>query len=295
MAILVMGGTGQIGSRVVAELTKRGAEVRALATKKPNEELPEGVDLILGDVMDVDFMRALLKTVSTVFILNPGVPDELARLLLVFSLIEEAGIERAVFVSMMGVDRFVESSRAASKLVAEELIHRRNIPTTILRPNAVFQNDAAQLAMIKDSGVYATPVGGIGMTMIDIRDVAEVAAVELLRRETAGAPLPTQVFELVGPETLTGESIATIWSEVLGRPVLYRGDDLPFVQEGFRRVMPSSSAYDLGLVFQGILREGVIGGPSAADRVAELLGHSLRSYRAFAEELAPAKPEGRSV
>ncbi len=75
MAILVIGGTGQIGSLVVAALARRGAQVRALGTKPPPSGVPSGAELVTGDVLDIDFMRGLLRTVDKVFVLNPAVPD----------------------------------------------------------------------------------------------------------------------------------------------------------------------------------------------------------------------------
>ena len=288
VAILVIGGTGQIGSLVVEELARRDAEVRVLSTKPSSKGLPVGAELVTGDVCDVDFMRDLLHTVSTVFLLNPAVPDELARALLVLGLIKEAGIERLVYLSMMGSDRFAVASRAAAKLAAEQTIVRRDIPATILRPNALFQNDLMlREALASDHG-YATPIGSVGVTLVDIRDVAEVAALELLRRERSLDPLSTETIEIVGPEAFTGQGMAGLWSDVLGRTVSYVGDELDVVEQDMRKDMPAAGAYDLKLVFQGILREGVLGAPGAGDRLVRMLGRPLRTYRAFAEEMVGA-------
>ena len=285
MTILAIGGTGQIGSLVVEELARRGAHVRALGTKPRTGGLPARVELVIGDVLDVDFMRCQLRSVTTVFVLHPGVADELTRALLTLDLIAEAGIERVVYLSMMGADRFADSPRAAAKLAAEQTIARRDLPATILRPNALFQNDAMLKDAITSQGVYATPVGSAGLTMIDGRDVAEAAALELLRRERSGTPLPTETMELVGPEALTGDGIARLWSDVLGKPVTYTGDDLDAVQAAFRAAMPTADVHSLATIFRGILREGVPGAPGTADRLARMLAHPLRTYRAFAEEL----------
>ena len=288
MAILVIGGTGQIGSLVVEELARRGAEVRVLSTKPSSDVLPVGVELVTGDVLDVDFMQDLLGRVSTVFLLNPAVPDELARALLVLGLIKEAGIERLVYLSMMGSDRFAAASRAAAKLAAEQTIVRHDIAATILRPNALFQNDLMLREALASDHSYATPIGSVGVSMVDIRDVAEVAALELLRRERSPDRLPTETIEVVGPEAFTGRGVASLWSGILGKAVTYVGDDLDFVEHGMRKYMPAAGAYDLKLVFQGILCEGVLGAPGAGDRLVRMLGRPLRTYRAFAEEMAGA-------
>ncbi|WP_428396213.1 SDR family oxidoreductase [Lichenicoccus sp.] len=288
MTILAIGGTGQIGSLVVEELARHGAQVRALGTKPRLGGMPPGVELVTGDVLDVDFMRGQLRSVSTVFLLHPAVADELTRALLSLALIEEAGIARIVYLSMIGADRFADSPRAAAKLAAEATIARRGLSATILRPNALFQNDIMQKDALMSRQTYATPVGSIGLTMIDGRDVAEVAARELLRRERSCDPLPTETIELVGPESFTGESIVRLWSEVLGKLVTYAGDDLEAVQTAFRTAMPSADAYSLAMIFRGIVQEGVLGDPGAADRLAGMLGHPLRTYRAFAEEIVVA-------
>jgi uncharacterized protein YbjT (DUF2867 family) len=290
MAILVIGGTGQIGSLVVKELAKRDAEVRVLSTRLASELMAGGAQLVTGDVLDVDFMRGLLRTVSTVFVLNPAVPDELARVFLTLDLIDGAGIKRVVYLSMMGADRFTDASRAAAKLAAEQSIAQRKLPTTILRPNAVFQNDLMLKEALADERTYGTPIGSVGVTMVDVRDVAEVAALELLRREQSPDPLPTETIDVVGPEAFTGQTMASLWSDVLGATVTYTGDDLEQVERGMRKIMPAASAYDLSLVFRGILREGVLGAPGAAARIVGMLGRPLRTYRPFAEKMAQTFP-----
>ncbi|MDI1480156.1 NmrA family NAD(P)-binding protein [Polyangium sp. y55x31] len=288
MAILAIGGTGQIGSHVVEELARRGAEVRAFGSEPSPRGAPAGVEEVIGDIFDIELMRRLLREASTVFVLNPAVADELARVLLTLSLIDEARIQRVVYLSMMGVDRFTDASRAAAKLAAEQTIRKLGLPTTILRPNAVFQNDVPLKDAITRHHRYTTPLGSVGVTVVDLVDVAEVAALELLRRERSAAPLPTEVIEVVGPEAHTGQSIVRLWSDVLGENVTYEGDDLDAVEQRMRGVMPAAGAYDLKLVFRGILREGVLGAPGAAERLVAMLGRPLRTYRSFARTMAGA-------
>lgn len=287
MTILAIGGTGLLGSLVVEELARRGAAVRALGTKP--HDVPQGVELVTGDIRDVDFMREELRSASTVFMLHPGTADELTRTLLTLALIEEAGAKGVVYVSMIGADRFADSPRAAAKLAAEQTIARRGIAATILRPNALFQNDLMLKDAITSNHVYPTPVGRFGLTMIDGRDVAEVAAIELMRRDESAGPLPAETIELVGPEALTGEGIARLWSELVGERVTYTGDDLRAVEAAFREVMGAADAYSMAMIFRGIVEDGVVGMPGEADRLAARLGHPLRTYRAFAIEMNAAK------
>ncbi len=54
--------------------------------------------------------------------------------------------------------------------------------------------------------------------MIDTRDIGEIAAIELIRREQAARPLPLERINLVGPDTLTGADVAAIWSRCTEAP-----------------------------------------------------------------------------
>jgi hypothetical protein len=59
---------------------------------------------------------------------------------------------------------------------------------------------------------------------------------------------------------------------------------LGVAEKAFRSNMPSAMAYDTALMFRGLLRDGMLGSPAAADRLVRLLDRPLRTYRAVAEE-----------
>ena len=75
MSILVTGGTGTIGSRVVRLLAERGAEVCAFARNHDKASFPAGVRVAKGDLMNVDSVRAALARTRTLFLLNAVTPD----------------------------------------------------------------------------------------------------------------------------------------------------------------------------------------------------------------------------
>ncbi|MBB6503692.1 uncharacterized protein YbjT (DUF2867 family) [Sphingomonas endophytica] len=92
--------------------------------------------------------------------------------------------------------------------------------------------------MILNHDVYRMPIGGKGVAMVDARDIAEVAAIELIRRDRAETALPIETINVVGPDTLTGEAVAAIWSEVLGRPIAYGDDDPGGFEANMATFMP---------------------------------------------------------
>jgi uncharacterized protein YbjT (DUF2867 family) len=130
------------------------------------------------------------------------------------------------------------------------------------------------------------PIGSKGLAMIDARDIGEIAAIELIRREQAATPLPLDRINLVGPDTLTGADVAAIWSEVLGRKIAYGGDNTASLEQSLRKFMPSWMAFDMRLMSERFLSEGMIPEAGDVERLTALLGRRLRSYRDFAAEIA---------
>jgi uncharacterized protein YbjT (DUF2867 family) len=159
---------------------------------------------------------------------------------------------------------------------------------TILRPAYFIQNDLTIKDVITGYGIYPMPIGSKGLAMIDVRDIGEIAAIELVRRETASAPLPLTRINLVGPDTLTGADVAAIWTQVLGRPIAYPGDDTAGFEKNLRQFMPGWMAFDMRLMSERFLTEGMIPETGDVARLIALLGRPLRSYRDFANAAVSA-------
>lgn len=157
---------------------------------------------------------------------------------------------------------------------------------TILRPAYFIDNDLTVKDVIAGYGVYPMPIGSRGLAMVDTRDLAEVAAIELIRREQAAAPLPLDRINVVGPDTLTGANVAAIWTDVLGRPIVHPGDDTEGFEKNLRQFMPSWMAFDMRMMSERFLTEGMVPEAGDIERLTALLGRPLRSYRDFASEYA---------
>jgi uncharacterized protein YbjT (DUF2867 family) len=286
MTILVIGATGTIGRQVVEQLVKRGADVRALVRDPAKADLPAGITVVQGDLLDVDSLRGAFAGVSTLFLLNAVVADEVTQALIALNLAREAGIERIVYLSVIHSDLYVNVPHFAGKFGVERMIERMGFNATILRPAYFMNNDLTIKDVVLGHGVYPMPVGSKGLAMVDARDIGEIAAIELIRREQAAAPLPLARINVVGPDTLTGAQIAAIWSEVLTRPIAYGGDDTAAFEKNLRTFMPGWMAYDMRLMSERFLTDGMLPEASDVARLTALLGRPLRSYRDFAREIA---------
>jgi uncharacterized protein YbjT (DUF2867 family) len=236
----------------------------------------------------VPSLRAALSSVRTLFLLNAVTPDEVTQALVALNLAREAGIERIVYLSVIHADKFTDVPHFTGKHTVERMIESLDIPATILRPAYFMQNERTVQQVIQGYGVYPMPIGSAGVAMIDARDIADAAVAELLRRDRAPAPSPRTTLELVGPELLTGESVARIWSAALGREVTYGGDDVAAFEAQMAAWAPSWLAYDMRLMMAGIQRFGMHGADGAAQRLQALLGRPLRKYADFVKEALAA-------
>jgi uncharacterized protein YbjT (DUF2867 family) len=288
MSILVTGATGTIGSLVVQGLAAAGAEVSAFVRTPGKQRFPPGVQEVVGDLTDVASLRAALSSVRTLFLLNAVTPDEVTQALVALNLAREAGIERVVYLSVIHADTFTNVPHFTGKNTVERMIESLDIAATILRPAYFMQNERMVQQVIQGYGVYPMPIGSTGVAMIDARDIADVAVAELLRRDRALAPSSRVTLELVGPELLTGESVARIWSAALGREVTYGGDDVAAFEGQMASFGPSWLAYDMRLMMAGIQKFGMHGADGAAHRLQAMLGRPLRKYTDFVKEAIAA-------
>ncbi|HAD31582.1 MAG TPA: NmrA family transcriptional regulator, partial [Methylophaga sp.] len=258
MTILVIGATGTVGSQVIEQLTKRGADVRALVRDTTKANFPAGVDIVQGDLLDVDSLRSAFAGVSTLFLLNAVVADEYTQALIALNIAQEVGIERIVYLSVIHADRYLNVPHFAGKYGVERMIEQMGLNATILRPAYYISNDITIKDVVTGYGIYPMPIGDKGLAMVDTQDIAEVAALELIRREESSVPQPLNRINLVGPDTLTGQDVAEIWTQVLGTPITYPGDDTAGFEQNLRQFMPNWMAYDMRLMSERFLTEGMI-------------------------------------
>ena len=288
MSILLIGATGHIGAQVAQLLADRGAAVRALVRQPETATLPAGVTAFKGDLLDVDSMRAALSGVDTLFLLNAVVPDELTQAMLALSLAREAGLKGYVYFSVQHAERFTDVPHFASKYAVERLIEAADLPATILRPSYFMQNDVTMKDALTGPGLYPMPVGDVGVSLVDTRDIAEVAAAALWQRHQAAAPLPRETIDVVGPQALTGGDLAAIWSATLGRPIVYGGNALDPFETRFKSFAPSWLAREIRLMLGRFQTDGMVGTPQAVQRMTALLGHAPRTYGDYAAATAAA-------
>jgi uncharacterized protein YbjT (DUF2867 family) len=272
MKILVIGGTGYVGGVVVKELLGREATIRVLAREQPEQgKLPSGVEVIIGDLLDPPSVEHALRGVDKLFLLNAVSPDELTQGLIAYDLARKLKVKHIVYHSVFRVEHFKDVPHFASKLAIESAIREFDVPFTVIRPNYFFQNDRTLKAALTKTGIYPMPLGQVGLSLVDIRDIAEAEAIVLTSDGHFG-----RTYNLNGPDVLSGPKMALIWSELLGKEIRYSGDDMDMFEEQMRKGAPSWSAFDIRMMFQGYLERGFVAEAGDTQILTSLLGHTPR-------------------
>ena len=280
MKILVTGGTGKVGSEVVKEIVKRGAEIRALVRKKEaGNKIPDGVEIVEGDLLDPVSLERALDGVDKLYLLNAVVPDELTQGLIAYDLAKKHGIRHILYHSVFRAEHFKDVPHFASKLAIESALREFDVPFTIIRPNYFFQNDQSLKDPLMKAGMYPMPLGPTGISAVDVRDIAEASAIALTATGHEG-----KTYNLNGPEILSGSKAAQIWTQLLGKEVRYPGENMDGFEEQMRGKAPSWSAFDIRMMFQGYLERGFVAEAEDVAALTALLGHAPRRYEDFARE-----------
>lgn len=287
MSTLIIGGTGTVGSEVVRRLLEKDEEVRILTrSEEKARELPEGAEGVVGDLTDPSTLDGVFEGAEKVFLLNAVSPSELQEGLIAVEEARRAGTDHIVYLSVHKVDADPRIPHFASKVAVEDAIQSTGIAYTFLRPNNFYQNDVWFKDAILEHGIYPQPLGAAGdpgSSRVDVRDVAKAAANAL-----TGSGHRNRIYALVGPEPLTGEDCARIYSEALGREVRYGGSDLDAWEEQARQGLPAWLAYDFRIMYEMFLSEGFDASPEDREETRAILGGEPRPFEAFVRETASA-------
>ena len=284
MHVLVTGGTGTVGSQVVRELLARNIDVSVLTrdASKTNA-LPAGVKAVVGDLGEAETVRRVFQSVDGVFLVTVVSPTEAHEGLMAVTGMRLAGTKRVVYLSVQDADKAAWLPHFGAKIGVEGALRVSGIPHTILRPNNFHQNDYWFKDAILQYGVYPQPLGRAGVSRVDVRDIAQAAAVALTEKGHDG-----QTYDLVGPDAHTGETTAQIWSRALGKEVRYGGDDLDAWEKQFLQYLPEFMVFDFRQMYDFFQKHGFKGTPEMIARQTKLLGHAPRSFAAFVDETAAA-------
>ena len=190
MKIVVVGGTGRIGTRLVGRLRDHGHDPVVAAPRA-------GVDAVTGEGLP----QVLDGAQVVVDVSRPSVPDDVARREFFRTSSANlraaepvAGVTHHVTLSVVGVDRLPDSGVLRAKAAQEEIVRTGSTPYTILRSTQFFEF----VGHIADAAASGDRI------LLPPATVQPVAADDVaagLARIAVGAPA-NDVIELAGPDRL---------------------------------------------------------------------------------------------
>lgn len=190
MKIVVIGGTGLIGRKVVSNLREKGHEAIAASPKT-------GVNTITGEGLT----EAVAGAQVVIDLANsPDFADEAVMAFFktsgrnLMAAEVKAGVKHHICLSVVGSDRLPDSGYLRAKLVQEELIKASGIPYTIIRSTQFFEF----LGGIAQS---ATDGGTVRLSPAHLQPVASDDVAALVTKVATAAPA-NGVIELAGPERI---------------------------------------------------------------------------------------------
>jgi NADH dehydrogenase len=255
--VLVAGGTGFIGSRIVDELGARGGHRLVAMTRDPARARPKsGVEYVRGDVADPASLDAATRGMDVVVhaVQFPNHPVENPRKGWTYEQVDGAGTERMVAAAEKnGVKRFVYLSGAGvragrsepwfrAKARAERAITASGLEYVILRPSWIYGPDDRSMnkfvAFVK--WLPVVPVIGSGQERVQPVAVADVATVAAAAVDEPAAA--NRVFELGSSPPLTMDEIIRTIMRVLGKrkPLLHQPTWLVKIPAAVIQYLPSA-------------------------------------------------------
>jgi uncharacterized protein YbjT (DUF2867 family) len=279
--ILITGATGRIGSATVERLSSSGVRVRALvrSPEKVASIAGPGVEVVRGDLEQVHSLDAALQGVTRALLVSPLDPRQVELQGNFIEAAKRAGPVHIVKISGLGtaLDSPVRSGRWHAQTEAQ--LEASGLPFTHLRPLFFMQNILRFAQVIARTGEFDAALGQGKIAMVDVRDVAAVAAAALTMDGHTG-----KAYTITGPEALSYADVAEKLSLAIGKPVFYRDVPLAVIRQRLLEAGMPEWHVGVQLDFHTTLREG--GASSVTDTVETVTGKPPRSFEQFAREHA---------
>jgi uncharacterized protein YbjT (DUF2867 family) len=206
--ILITGGTGSLGSRVVDRLNAAGENVRVMSRFRRANTVRG--DLLTGEGLKkaVEGVGTIIHCASSPVFRTRQVDVEGTRLLLQEA--AHAGVSHVVFISIIGVDRNPYYPYYRHKLEAEQVVEGSGLPWTTLKATQFHEFVLKQIRFLELGPMALVPKGFV-LQPIDTGEVAD-RLVELALSAPAG-----RVSDVAGPEVRTFADLARSYQKVAGR------------------------------------------------------------------------------
>jgi len=217
--ILIAGATGTNGRMLTSRLATAGHSVRALVRNLSSAQslIQPNVQLVEGDLNHPASLEAAFENVDRAFIVTAIVPNTVELFQNFFDAAKKTTGAHVVKFSALGAGDKPQSVVQQQHTESDEALIASGLPYTILRPNSFYQNMLWSAESIKASGQFYLPFGDAKQSLVDVRDLTEVAFQVL----TTDTEHQGKIYELTGLTGLSYHDVAQQLSTILGKEVTY--------------------------------------------------------------------------
>jgi uncharacterized protein YbjT (DUF2867 family) len=273
-SVLVLGASGQVGSRLTARLARSGVVVRAFhdPAAGPNHALPAGIEQVIGDFGDDTALRSAAAGIDAVFMLTPPSASQVRWQHAIVAAARDAKVARVVKLAAFETGDGTALQMGRWHRDGELALIRSGMPWVLLRPQYFMQNTVPAMRGALEIGHWrGTASIDVALGIVDADDVAAVAAAALIRGGHDG-----EILVPTGPEPLTFAEMAARLSTSVGREIRYEQRPQDEVRrELVERGWPGWHIDDYFLI------HGEAASPLVTTCVAEVTGAAPRSFADF--------------
>lgn len=263
--ILVIGGTGKTGRRVVEQLKKNGIESRVGSRNGSPSFDWDNKDTWINSLHGIERMYVTYYPDLAV----PGAKEAIESLTY---LAKELGVKKMVLLSGKG---------EAEAEACENIVINSGINYSIVRASWFNQNWSESFFLdLIISGEVALPMADVLIPFVDANDIAEVAAKVLLDDAYNG-----EIIEVTGPELITFKDIISIISKVSDRQLNFYEIKLEQYIDGMKQVqMPSDVVWLIEYLFSHVLTNPK--NQLVVNDIERVLGRKAKPFAEYAQETA---------
>lgn len=229
MKVLVVGGSGFIGTNLCRELKSRGHEVTALSRSPSSEDLPSGVNKAMGNVTAYDSIKESFEGMDAVYnlvalspLFKPSGGNEMHDKIHrqgtenVVRAAEKHDVGHLVHMSALGADPDGPTAYIRAKGRAEEIVTESVLEWTVFRPSVVFGDGGEFVSFTKMlAPPYVSVLPGGGKTRFQPIWVGDL--VPMMSDAVEDETHVGQVYEIGGPDKMTLAEIAKLIHKSDGR------------------------------------------------------------------------------
>ncbi len=224
--ILVTGAAGKTGAAVVEQMLHRGFPVRAFVRRRDERSArleALGAEVTVGDLHDLESMRAAMQGVGRVYFVYPPQGELLVEATTIVAVAaRDAGVEALVNLSQISAREESKSPLARQHWLSERILDWADVGAVHLRPTFFAENLVMfGAATIASQGKLYLPYGAEKHAPVAAADIARVAS-GILADPTLHVG---ERYVVTGTRNLSLDEMAGVLSRELGRPVEYV--DLP--------------------------------------------------------------------